>query len=69
MPGHKAELYARASGVNLGRVVWITEGADFQPVLPMGRMEKMRAPASPVPIERGEDTITARITVGFDITQ
>lgn len=66
---HKAELYARASGVNLGRVAWITEGADFHPVLPMGRMEKMRAPASPVPIERGEDTITARITVGFDIAQ
>lgn len=66
---HKAELYARASGLNLGRAAWITESADFPPILPMGRMEKMRAPASPVSIEAGENTITARITVGFDIAQ
>jgi uncharacterized protein len=65
---HKAELYAHASGVTLGRVAWITESSDLQPILPMGAARSKLASA-PVPIESGEDTITARITVGFDIAQ
>jgi uncharacterized protein YggE len=67
---HKAELYARASDLNLGRVAWITESADFQPVVPMAvNMQRMSAPAKPVPIETGEETITARVTVGFEVAQ
>jgi len=65
---HKAELYARASGLNLGRVAWITESADFGPILPMG-VERSKMASAPVPIETGEDTMTARVTVGFDIAQ
>ena len=65
---HKAELYARASGVTLGRVAWITESSDLQPIVPMGVARSKMAPQQ-VPIESGEDTITARITVGFDIAQ
>jgi len=64
----KADLYAHAAGVTLGRVAWITESADFQPVLPM-TVGRMSAPAKLTPIEAGEDTITARVTVGFDIAQ
>src|SRR6516165_3204664 len=33
---HKADLYAHASGLNLGRVAWITESSDLGPILPMG---------------------------------
>ena len=66
---HKADLYARASGVNLGRVAWITEGSDFEPIAPMGVARSKLAQAQSVPIERGENTITARVTVGFDIAQ
>jgi uncharacterized protein len=66
---HKAELYARASGLNLGRVVWITETADFEPLAPMQSRMKLAAPASVVPIESGEETMTARVTVGFDVAQ
>ena len=65
---HNADLYAHAAGVTLGRVAWITESADFQPVLPM-TVGRMSAPAKLTPIEAGEDTITARVTVGFDIAQ
>ena len=65
---HKADLYARASGVNLGRVAWITEGSDFEPIAPMG-VARPKMASSPVPIERGENTITARVTIAFDITQ
>jgi hypothetical protein len=65
---HKADLYAHASGLTLGHIVWITESSDFEPFAPMqGRV--LASPAKRVPIEAGEDTITARITVGFDIGQ
>jgi uncharacterized protein len=65
---HKAELYARASGLNLGRVVWITESPEFAPPFPAeGRLKSdvIRA----VPIQAGENTFQASITVGFDIAQ
>jgi uncharacterized protein len=65
---HKAELYAQASGVNLGRVAWITESSDFAPVVGSGTIERAKMAPSP-PIETGEDTLTARVTVGFDIAQ
>jgi uncharacterized protein len=65
---HKAELYARASGLNLGRVSWITESSDLAPILPMGAA-RPRMASAPVPIESGEDTMTAHVTVGFDIAQ
>jgi len=65
---HKAELYARASGVTLGRVAWITESSDLQPIVPMG-VARSKMASAPVPIEGGEDTLTARITVGFEIAQ
>ncbi len=64
---HKAELYAHASGLSLGRVAWITEGSDFEPLAPMQSRMKLASPA--LPIESGKDTITARVTVGFDIAQ
>lgn len=66
---HKAELYARASGLTLGHVAWITESSDFVPIAPMESRMKLASPSRPVPIEAGENTITARITVGFDIAQ
>jgi uncharacterized protein YggE len=63
----KAELYAHAAGLNLGPVVWITEGGAMPPPpMPMGGMRASVA-ASPVSISAGEDTLEARITVGFGI--
>ncbi|MGO8925105.1 MAG: SIMPL domain-containing protein [Xanthobacteraceae bacterium] len=69
---HKADLYAHASGVNLGRVAWITESSDLAPLRRRGDFEDATLAASlpkQVPIEGGEATIIARITVGFDIAQ
>jgi uncharacterized protein YggE len=31
----KAEVYAEASGLRLGRVIWITEDSGFAPPIPM----------------------------------
>lgn len=59
----KAEVYAKASGVQLGRVEWITEDTTAGPAVPM----VMRAAAAPVPIATGEETLHVRVTVGFDM--
>jgi uncharacterized protein len=65
---HKAELYARASGLNLGRVAWITESPEFaQPFAGEGRLKS--AAMAAVPIQTGENTLHASVTVGFDIAQ
>ena len=62
----KAEIYAKASDVRLGRVQWITEeGGGGPPMLAMTRA----APAAPVPIAPGEDTLRVRVTVGFEIAR
>ncbi len=62
---HKGELYARAAGLELGRVAWITEDPGFAPP---GGMKALRAAgglAAAVPIASGEDTLRVQITVGF----
>jgi hypothetical protein len=65
----KAELYARASGLNLGRVAWITESPEFA-LLATTSDRRMKSTAmAAVPIQSGENTLHASITVGFDIAQ
>jgi uncharacterized protein len=61
----KAEIYAHASGVTLGRVAWINEGSTYTPFAAMDGM--FRAKAVTTPIASGEDTLRVEITVGFDI--
>jgi uncharacterized protein YggE len=65
----KAELYARASGFSLGRIAWITESSEFEPPIPSNAPRASIAKATPVPIEHGEDTLQARVTVGFEIAR
>ncbi len=64
----KAELYARAADVRLGRVAWITETSDV-PAFPTGVAKPRAKMALDVPIQSGEETLRASITVGFDIAQ
>jgi uncharacterized protein YggE len=59
----KAELYARASGVTLGRVVLINENSTYTPFTKMVRSAAFAA----APIATGEDTLRVDITIGFDI--
>ena len=60
----KAELYAKAAGVKLGRVVSISEEGSSPPPRPV--MQAMRAGA--VPVAPGEQTLRAAVTVSYDIT-
>jgi uncharacterized protein YggE len=62
----KAEIYARASDLTLGRVAWITEDSAHAQPMPFGAMRASVA-AAPVPVAAGENTLEVRITVGFDI--
>ncbi len=64
----KAELYAKASGLTLGRVAWITEEPSCAPPMPVAARMAAAAPAAPVPISAGEDTLHVNITMGFDLT-
>jgi uncharacterized protein YggE len=63
----KAELYAQASGVALGGVLWITEDQAYAAVMKGGLM-RAAAGGMPAPIAAGEDTLRASVTVGFDLT-
>ena len=63
----KAELYAQAAGLSLGRVAWITEDAGYAPPMPMAAMRAGQTGGMPPPIAPGEETLRVRITVGFDI--
>jgi uncharacterized protein len=62
----KAELYAHAAGLTLGAVSWVVED---QANVPQPRFAMARMAASPVPIAVGEDTLSVRITVGFDVAR
>jgi uncharacterized protein len=59
----KAELYARAAGVKLGRVVAITEEGSAPPPRPI---QTLRAGA--VPIAPGEQTLKVIVTVAYELT-
>ena len=66
----KAEVYARASGVQLGRVEWITEDSGLAPPVPMRAQGASAAmAATTVPIAAGEDRMRVRVTVGFEIAR
>src|SRR6266536_5054416 len=65
----KAEVYAHASGIQLGRVEWISEDSGFAPPVPTRAQGASAAMAAPVPIASGEDTLRVRVTVGFDIAR
>lgn len=61
----KAELYARAAGLTLGGVAWITEEPAYGAPTPMAA--RAFSAAAPVPIAPGEDTLRVQIAVGFDV--
>ncbi|HEY9730348.1 MAG TPA: SIMPL domain-containing protein [Drouetiella sp.] len=64
----KAELYAGAAGVKVGRVLYITESSgSIQPPRPMMMMAARAMSTEAVPISGGEQESTASITVIYAI--
>ncbi len=64
----KAELLAKAAGIGLGSVLQITDGYASAPQpVPMYRMDAMVAEAKATPIAAGESTISANVTIVYEI--
>ena len=59
----KAELYAKAAGVELGRVVAINEEGSSPPSRPM--VQAMRSGA--IPVAPGEQMLRAAVTVSYEL--
>jgi uncharacterized protein YggE len=58
----KAELFARAAGAKLGRVVAITEEGAPSPLRPLAAMR-----AGAVPVAPGEQTLRTTVTVSYEL--
>lgn len=65
----RAELYARAAGLKVSRVLTISETGGYSPAPPMlyARAEKMMAAAAPSPVAAGELDLTASVTITFEL--
>jgi uncharacterized protein len=63
----RAELYARAAGLTLGRVSWITEESGAAEFTPIRTLKAPVVRAASVPISAGEDELHVQVTVGFDV--
>jgi uncharacterized protein YggE len=61
----RAETYARAAGVTLGPIQSISEGGGSGPV-PMFKAVRIMA-AAPVPVAAGEESVTADVSVVWEI--
>ena len=64
----KAEIYARADGAKIGRLITLTEGTESRPPIGFARAYASSA-AVPTPIEAGEDKLTVSVTARFEFTQ
>lgn len=66
----RAELLAGAAGLHVGRIVSITESAseDVPAPRPMMRTMAMAASAPPTPVSEGELSLTANVTMVFELT-
>lgn len=62
----KAKLYAREADVQLGAITTISESSVSRPQ-PVVRRAAMQARSAPVPIEAGEQQITARVNVSWEL--
>ncbi|HEY1877887.1 MAG TPA: SIMPL domain-containing protein [Rhizomicrobium sp.] len=60
----RAETFARAAGVTLGPIISISEGASEPQARPLYRVMALAAPA---PVAPGEQSVTADVTVVWEI--
>jgi len=62
----RAQTYARAAGLSLGRVVEINEGGAQMP-RPLIRAMAFDGAANATPVAAGQETVSAQVTVTFEI--
>ncbi len=62
----RAQTYAKAAGVSLGPILTISEG-EAEPPRPLYRMAMTAAAPGAPPIAGGEESVTATVSVTFEI--
>lgn len=66
----RAELYARATGKRLGRLLSISEGGGFRPepiIVTGSRLRSVAAEAAPTQIEPGQQDVAVQIQVSYEL--
>ena len=63
----RAGTYAKAAGLTLGHVVQIGEGGMQMPRPMFRTMAVMSGNDAPTPIAAGEQTVTAQVSITFEI--
>ncbi len=67
---HKAELYAGAAGVKLGRVLSISEQGGYAPPMPMmAEAAGFKDARASVPVEAGEVGVTATVSILYELAE
>ena len=62
----KAEQIARASGIKLGNIIYVSEGASYSPVRNVV-LEAVKAPSASTPISAGELEFQLTIQMVYEI--
>ena len=68
----RAEIYARAAGMRVGRILSISEGGGYYPVQQVFAVGEARAgapPPPPTPIAPGELTLGVSVAVQFELVR
>jgi len=63
----RADLYARAAGLSVKRILAISEGEAAPPPRPMPMMAMARMEKADTPIEAGEQKLAVTVTVSFEL--
>lgn len=67
----RAELYAGAAGMRVGRLVNLSEGGGEAPIQPMAMAGKqmLRAAAAPTPVEPGQLTVRIDVSAIYELVK
>lgn len=64
----RAAMYAKATGMQVKRIVSISEAVDYSPgPMPMARMEMAAAPVEKTDISAGEQSIGVNVSIVFEL--
>ena len=67
----RADLYAKAAGMSVKRILTISEGGGSapQPMVIYARADAISAKSAPSPVSAGELQVGANVTVTFELGQ
>ena len=63
----RADLYAKAAGVRIKRILTISESGSIEPPRPMMMMSRAKGATADTPVEPGEVALTVTVNVTFEI--